>query len=144
MKWNWGTKIGLLYSGFVAFILFMVYLSFGQQYDLVTEDYYAAEINYQETIDSKSRASSLNEPLRATIEGNQLLLHFPGTTENIEGSLEAFRPSDQSKDFSKSFELVENKYAIPLQQFVKGKYYLKVHWSVAEEKYYHELSIIIP
>ena len=51
MKWNWGTKIGLFYSSFVLFILGMIFLSSQEQYDLVTEDYYAAEINFQSTID---------------------------------------------------------------------------------------------
>jgi len=144
MKWNWGTKIAIFYCSFVAFIIFLVYLSFGQQYDLVTEDYYAEEINYQHTIDSKLRAKALNNELQASIKHKQLIIHFPQKNELISGELECFRPSDQNLDFTTSIETKTGSFLIPIEKFKKGKYRLKVKWIVNEVNYYQELIVIIP
>jgi len=40
---NWGLKITLLYVGFVAMILTLVFKASGEKVDLVTKDYYAQE-----------------------------------------------------------------------------------------------------
>ena len=48
---NWGYKIMIVYLVFVAGIAVMVYNSAMQNIDLVTPDYYAKELKYQEKID---------------------------------------------------------------------------------------------
>ena len=48
---NWGYKILLVYLIFILGILFMVFKSSTQKTDLVTTDYYAKELKYQEKID---------------------------------------------------------------------------------------------
>lgn len=144
MKWNWGTKIGLLYGVFVAFTIFMVYKAFGEKYELVTEDYYAQEIKYQETINSKQRADELDKNLLISVERNQLKVLFPQQNEKIEGSITCFRPSDESKDFTVEFKTTEDFYFIPLQKFSKGKYTLKLDWKVDETSFYKEQTVIIP
>ena len=45
---NWGHKIIIVYGVFVLGTLFMVYQSTLQKFDLVQNDYYAAELKYQE------------------------------------------------------------------------------------------------
>ena len=144
MKWNWGTKIGLLYTVFVLFIIGMVYMAFNQQYDLVTEDYYAEEIAYQNTIDSKSRAEQLEGNFTTAIEGEHLKLVFPNKETDIEGNVVCFRPSDESKDFTEDFDVKNGVYKIALNKFVAGKYTLKIKWQQNDLSYYKEQVIIIP
>ena len=52
MKLNWGNWIAVAYSVFVLFIIAMVYLAFGEKWDLVAENYYEQEIQYQDKINS--------------------------------------------------------------------------------------------
>lgn len=144
MKWNWGTKIAIFYSLFISFTLFMVYSSFNQNYDLVTEDYYAQEIKYQQTIDSKNRANDLSNALQVSIIDKQLVVHFPQKEQAITGSIMVFRPSDQRKDFKETLSVSEGKHSIPLQKFSKGKYLLKVNWESKQTQFYTEQTIIIP
>ena len=144
MKLNWGTKIAALYTSFVVFILFMVYLSFGQKFDLVTEDYYAQEIAYQNTIDSKERAERLKKRLSISIDKNQLKLSFPQQTDDIKGKVLCFRPSDESKDFEEEILTKNGFFYIPLDKFIKGKYLLKVSWSSNNISYYEEQTIVLP
>ncbi|MCK5400025.1 MAG: FixH family protein, partial [Flavobacteriaceae bacterium] len=50
MKMNWGTGIVIAFIGFIAFIMFFVItMSTNKKYehDLVTEDYYKEELEYQ-------------------------------------------------------------------------------------------------
>lgn len=144
MKWNWGTKIALLYSTFIAFILFMVYMSFGQRFDLVTEDYYAEEIAYQNTIDSKERAEKLEEEVITYVENGMLRIVFPQKEAVINGEIHCFRPSDEAKDFVVKIEKHSGTFDIPLTRFVKGKYLLKINWKLKSLSYYQEKTVIIP
>jgi|SRR5690554_48173 len=145
IKWNWGTKIAILYSSFVLFMLGMVYFSFIQKYDLVTENYYAKELTFQDKIDSRERYKNLNQEMQIVIEGNMLSIIFPHLdSEIIEGEIACFRPSDIDKDFNLAINPTTNKQSIPLNKFSKGKYLLKIDWKVANQEYYTERSIIIP
>lgn len=145
MKFNWGTKIGIVYTAFVVFILGMVYMAFGEKFDLVTEDYYAQEIAFQEKIDSKNRHAALDNQLKIKVEEGNLVLYFPHEVGvKINGKINCFRPSDESKDFVEEVKSSSTKYSIPLKRFVKGKYTIKVDWKVDEKHFYDEQIIIIP
>jgi hypothetical protein len=145
MKFNWGTKIAILYIGFIGLILFMVVKSFGEKFDLVTEDYYAKEIAFQSQIDDRIRAEELDRNLVVSTTGEELSIEFPhkkGTL--VKGNINCFRPSDMKYDFEVPFEITESVYRIPLSRFISGKYRLKMHWSSEGKDYYEEKIVIIP
>lgn len=144
MKINWGTKIAIFYSSFVIFILSLVYMSFGQKFDLVTEDYYAQELKFQQKIDSKIRASKLEDVLSISIDNEVLNINFPSGSGEIQGSIHCFRPSDENKDFILQINAVNDLQQIPLSKMSKGKYLFKIDWQSNGEKYYSEQIVIIP
>ena len=51
MKLSWGHKIAATYLVFVAGMVFLVFKANNEKFDLVTKDYYGAELKYQEVID---------------------------------------------------------------------------------------------
>jgi hypothetical protein len=59
---NWGYKILFVYLAFVAGILLMVFKSSIQKRDLVTPDYYAKELKYQQRIDAVKKTQALSAP----------------------------------------------------------------------------------
>jgi len=146
MKLNWGNWIAFAYTVFVALVIFMVYLTFGEKWDLVSEDYYEQEIKYQEKIDQKSRAIKAEIKPQISIAGQKLMLNIPMSVESqetkVEGKVNFFRPSDAGKDFE--FTLKSLKESIPLEKFSKGKYLAKIEWTYQGEKYYNEQTLIIP
>lgn len=145
MKFNWGTKIALLYIGFIGLIIFMVVKSFGEKYDLVTEDYYAKEIAFQSQIDDRIRTEELDRKLIVKTTSSALEIEFPHDKNTaLKGSVNCFRPSDKSYDFVEQFEIDENLYSIPLSKFISGKYRLKMQWSSNDKDYYEEKIVIIP
>ena len=52
---NWGNKIMLSFSVFVAIIITMVVVSMKQDVFLVSEDYYDKEVKYQNQIDKMKK-----------------------------------------------------------------------------------------
>lgn len=70
-KFNWGTGLAIGMILFVSFILFLVttmLTSAKYEHDLVTEDYYAAELHYQNDIDAEQNLQRLPSP--AILEKN--------------------------------------------------------------------------
>ena len=45
---SWGIKITILYLGFVALILTLVFTCFGHKSELEYKDYYVRELKFQE------------------------------------------------------------------------------------------------
>lgn len=144
MKVNWGTKIAIFYSVFVVFILTMVYMAFGENYELVTEDYYQQELEFQEKIDKSSNAFALDDKLKIVIKDNFVVIKFPPSLSVTTGTINFFRPSDESADFDAEIELVENNQTFELSKFIKGKYLVKTDWKTASEEYFQEDIIFIP
>lgn len=144
MKISWGTKIAIFYSSFVLFIIGMVIMAFNQNYDLVTEDYYAQEIKYQERIDHQINTMDMKEKVKISLDKQELLIELPGAEDyTYQGNINCFRPSDQTKDFDVVLT-DESIQRIPLSNFIKGKYLIKLNWKAHGKSYYDEQVIIIP
>lgn len=147
IKWNWGTKIALIFVGFVGLILFMVFRSFQHNFDLEAEDYYARELAFQEAIDKKARAKELNEDVSWKIEGSQVVFYYPANmeTSGIKGRIEFNRPSDKQLD--RQTPVASNndhQQYLALDQFTSGKYKVKVDWSYQGETYLTEGTLFVP
>lgn len=145
MKLNWGNGIAFVYIAFVVLVGFMVYLTFGEKWDLVSEDYYEQEIKYQDKIDQKSAAIADEIKPQLSIDGKQLVVKIP-TDEamaQLSGTIHFFRPSDASKDFQMTLS-GEQLEKIALDRFSKGKYTAKIEWEINGKKYYNEQTLIIP
>lgn len=144
MKINWGTKIAIFYTSFVLFIIFMVVMAFSQNYDLVTEDYYAQEIAYQGRIDQQTNTNNLAEKVKISVDKQELVVKLPGAEDQtFEGTINCFRPSDETKDFDVAITNASEQ-KIPLSKFIKGKYLLKMTWQAHGKSFYDEQTIIIP
>lgn len=146
MKSNWGNWIAFAYTAFVLLIIFMVYMTFGEKWDLVSENYYEQEIKYQEKIDQKSAALADQIKPQLSIDGKNLLVSIPFENDSVEkkisGQINFFRPSDASKDFTVDFN--DEHISVALDRFSKGKYTAKVNWSIEGVDYYNEQVLIIP
>ena len=97
---SWGIKITILYIGFVVLIVTMVAMTMSQKVDLVSKDYYAQELKFQDKIDQSNRANALIEPLNWMVSNGKIEINFPKEFKNqkITGTINLFRPSDASLD----------------------------------------------
>ncbi|MBL0356996.1 MAG: FixH family protein [Chitinophagaceae bacterium] len=102
---NWGYKILFVYLAFVAGIVVMVFKSSSQKIDLVTEDYYAKELKYQDRIDAINRSNALSAPVKYEVVNQQMIISFPKefAEKKISVTVVLYCPSDDRKDITKEF-----------------------------------------
>lgn len=147
LKLSWGTRIAILYIGFVLLIALMMTLSMRQKIELVSEDYYDKELVFQDKIDEMNNANALSEKITHSITDNSFLIQFPleFKDQKVKGEVLFFRPSDSSKDFTKAIQLNANSQQnIELSSFSKGMYKMKISWKVNDTPYFSEETIVIP
>ncbi len=142
---NWGHKIILVYVVFVAGMVFLAFKSSQQNIELVTEDYYAKELLYQQKIDETKRAASLSAPVEIKFINHELTIHFPKdfATKKIVGNAVLYCPSDEKKDMNQPFIVTDSAVSIAVPDTYHGLHYVKIEWRVEEVDYYYEYKLII-
>ena len=145
MKFNWGTGITIFFLSFVVFMLFMAYKCFQTDFDLVTEDYYAKELVYQETIKKLKNEKNLDVSFFIKKSENGVAIEFPKdqAVAVITGTVQFFRPS--YKELDKYFQLANNPegtYFFKAENFQKGIYKVLVDWQSGETSYFKEEVIV--
>ncbi len=142
---NWGWKIALAFILFGVFIGVLVFRSFQENIDLVSEDYYQQELGYQQQIDKIANSKSLNIPLTFAQQAQQLVVQFPDDlTSTVEGEIQLFCPSDMRNDRLVTIALnSDQQQIIPTGKLAKGYYKVKVDWMSGDAAYFTEESIFI-
>lgn len=142
---SWGTKILIVYVAFVLGIVFMVFKSSTQNTDLVTTDYYAKELKYQDKIDEQNRTAALSAPVESSMKDGLLTISFPKdfAGKKLVGEAVLYCPSDEKKDIKKEFTLKDELLQMAIPAGSKGLYELHVSWQAAGVSYYFEKKIFI-
>jgi len=139
MKLNWGHYIIISFVLFISLMLYMVVRSYQHSNDLVTEDYYAKELRFQEVIDKKTRATALTENISWESTKGGILISYLTLTQPIEGEILFFRPSDKNKDVIFKIEMNDkNQQFLIHNSFIHGKYLIQFEWHSGKEEYYTE------
>jgi hypothetical protein len=142
---NWGTKILMVYVAFVLGIVFMVFKSSTQNTDLVTTDYYARELKYQDKIDEIKRTDALSAPVKYIIKDNALTIIFPKDFigKKLVGEAVLYCPSNEKKDIKKEFTILDENLELAIPAGSKGLYELHISWQDGGVTYYFEKKIFI-
>jgi len=143
MKINWGYKILFVYLAFVLGIIFLVYKASQEKFDLVTPNYYDAELKFQNVINDKERVAELSAAPKISHSVNNIRIQFPieFLNKKLEGELYLYRPSDASKDFRQKFETDQNFIEIQLERNFAGSYVVKLSWKTDGKTFYNEQRI---
>ncbi|MGR3808997.1 FixH family protein [Jiulongibacter sp. NS-SX5] len=142
---NWGKKIALAYSGFVVFMVGLVYLCI-QQKDifLVTPDYYKEELAYQEKIDGMNNVAALSTELEFNYSDNGIVVKFPEECLESTGQLTLYRPSDAGKDVILPFKLANNTtLPVSTSKLDRGLWKVKLDWTQNGKTYYTEQKLTL-
>lgn len=139
---SWGTGITLAFAGFVAFILFLVYSTTLQNIDLVAEDYYQQEIEYQNVIDQANNYDALAGKLMVKETATDIHFEFPhDSLAIIKGTLTFFRPSSKLDDVS--FSVKSKNVSVSKKQLLSGSYLIKAKWLSGGKTYFKEQHIFV-
>lgn len=147
MKLNWGTGIVLAFIGFIGFIMyFIISLNTNSKYDydLVTDDYYKEELEFQKDIDKEKNANTLktNVTWKKTPEG--IVIIFPESLKinSITGKVFLYRPSNKQFDFETAISLSNHNLLIPDKRLLDGRWNIKVDWQYNGKSYLYKKEIV--
>lgn len=146
MTFNWGHKVTLGFLAFAGMIIYLVFQSMHTHYDLVSNEYYKEELQYQQVIDGTSRANQLSSQTTVTQAGNQLIIQLPVEMQQKEvtGSLLFYSADNAKKD--KKIALQMNDQAIQIidsRAFIPGSYTVKISWESNGKQYFSEVPAVI-
>ncbi len=142
---SWGHKITILYLSFVALIVTLVVLCFGQKVELESKDYYAQELKFQNKIDAIDNEKKLNKTITHNIYPTEIVLTADSslTTNNFEGTINFFRPSDSSKDVKLKMKFINHQQVITTSQLIHGVYKMQLSWINNGINYFKEEIVFI-
>tara|TARA_R110002050_G_scaffold300276_1_gene468448 strand:+ start:18388 stop:18834 length:447 start_codon:yes stop_codon:yes gene_type:complete len=146
MKFNWGTGIVLAFIGFISFIMyFIITMNVDKKYshDLVSEDYYADELAYQDDINKLTNANNLNQNISYKKSAEGLIINFPDDIDykKITGKVFLYRPSNKQLDFDTAISLSKPYLLIPDNRLVDGRWNIKIDWKLNNQSYLYKETI---
>ena len=148
MRINWGTGIVIAFIAFMAFVLyFVINLTTNDKYsnyDLVTEDYYQQELQYQNTIEREKNSKKLEKDVEWFKTRKGIKIKFPEgfDHENIKGKVFLYRPSNKQLDFEIPISLSDQNLLIPDERLLGGRWNLYVNWSYDNIEYLYKDALI--
>lgn len=146
MKLNWGTGIVITLTLFASLMSFMVYRAMQQDFDLVSENYYQEELEYQEVIDRKKNGLMLNEPAKIIREEGGIFLILPTDLQAQKKDIEVHMYYELEADGDFRFSLQnshETRFEIPFTEFLNGKWIARVTVYTADKEYYFDPEIVL-
>lgn len=146
-KWNWGSALALSLALFAGGMVYVMVTASSQNFDLVTRDYYAAELAYQEKIDQRERALALGEPCEIEITPEGVMLNFPEALEGKKANLRVHMYSPVEADLD--FVIEEENWAVanfelPFEKLSRGKWIAKIDLESEGKRYYFEPELTMP
>ncbi|MGB7786780.1 MAG: FixH family protein [Salinimicrobium sp.] len=146
MKISWGTGLVLAIISFISFIMFFVITMSTDKaysYDLVTEEYYKTELEFQQQLDKENNASKLSENISIERTEEGLVINFPQELDfsKIEGTMFLYRPSNKQLDNDIPLSLSSHQLLVPDSSLVGGRWNITVDWTYDGEAYFFKNEI---
>src|SRR5690606_23456427 len=147
MKINWGTGIVLAFIAFISFIMyFVISMNVNEKYDhdLVIENYYQQELEFQNDINKQQKGNDLAENITYSKTDEGIVITFPEAFEPnlITGNVFLYRPSNKQFDFEMPISLSEHTLLIPDERLLDGRWNIKVDWQYDGNSYVFKKEII--
>ena len=139
---NWGNSITLAFVLFAAFIGYMVVRAFQEDFDLVAEDYYALEINYEQKLNKLSNAAEAGKSVLVKQMQDEIFLTFPD--KETTGSIHFYHPS--KKIYDRTFDISLNSdqiQKIDRSELILGNYRVNITWQTDNQEFYQQSNIYI-
>jgi hypothetical protein len=149
MKFTWAHAAILIPILIVVVFtsVLIVSMSEDRQEQLVTEDYYAKELDYQSEIDNTENALGKGAVIEFQQEGSNFHLQLTGDFSPTEcaGTVHFFRPSNEKLDVEIPLQLDSNGVqVIEGSTFQSGRYQIQINWELEGANYYLEKNVFIP
>jgi hypothetical protein len=130
---NWGKGIVIALTLFIGFISFLVVKIMSQDVDLVSEDYYKQEIDYEARIQKEQNGLNNAAKIELIDQEAYVVVQLPDSSSLTNVVLNLKRPNDEKLD--KSFKIEGTKtFMLPKSSLEKGKYELTIEYTINGEE----------
>lgn len=111
--------------------------------DMVTDNYYSKEMNYEARVEQIRRSRALEYPVEIIYEdqNQRLIITFPAMflPDSIKGDIHIYRPSDAGMDNHYAIAISEKgSQTISTRQMAKGRWRVNVAWRVGRVEFFDE------
>jgi len=143
MSINWGTKIAILYIGFVVLILSLVIATTFQKTSLVSENYYHDETIFQQRINAMQATESMHDSILVHADANKVNLDFPKQFDGkaVTGSVHFYAPANEDADRIIALNTNNSSVVVERNKLAKARYEVQVSWTVSGKEYYESLPL---
>ncbi|RIV17720.1 nitrogen fixation protein FixH [Fibrisoma montanum] len=141
---NWGKSIVLTFILFAGFIGSLVFLMSRQRVDLVRDDYYQDELNFQRQINRISNTARLSGAASMTYQRalQQVVFTLPASVR--QGNVTFYRPADRRLDFTVPIAAnAMSRQTVSTAPLAKGYWRVQLTWSDGEQEYYAEKELYL-
>ena len=113
-------------------------------HDLVTEEYYAKEMAYQEEIDAETNTNNLATKIVSVKTDQGWQITFPEELEpsKIKGEMFLYRPSNQKLDFNSPMNLSGHNLLIPDNNLIGGRWNITLDWTYEGKDFMYKEEIV--
>jgi len=146
MKFNWGTGIFIVIVVFMAACIAFFIFASRQENTLVESDYYAKGLRYEEVLQKIRNTAALQQPPLIQLRKESLVIKYPLELKGniVKGTVYFYRPSEKKFDqfITLAFDTAMIQQ-IPVVLLHKGKYIVKLDWTMKNKPYYFEKEISV-
>jgi nitrogen fixation protein FixH len=144
MKINWGTGIAIFYSSFVLIMILMVVKASRTEINMVQENYYDQDLNYEAFRKSRQNGQSDLASIEYISGAQEVIILFDETSKSVTGNIKLYRPSDNLQDKNLTIKADQNnKVIVPVSELSRGYWKIQVQWESDGRQYYKEQAFIL-
>ncbi len=138
---NWGKGLALALIAFAGMMTWFVIKATQNPMPLVTEDYYGAELKFQQRINEQARTKALSAPVAIALTRTSLHLDLPAEMQgrNVAGTLTLLRPNDPRADRTITLPAsMSGFFSMQDMDLLPGRYNALLEWQADGLTYYTE------
>lgn len=143
--WGWGIALAILLGA--GALIFLVIKSSQVPYDMVMEDYYEEEMDYEDKIRAQKRFDALPSPFEIFQNEDVVILQFPLeclNTSITDAELKLYRPASKQGDIIIPFELDKDaQIMINKEELQEGNYMLRGNWYMDDIRYAIDTHVFV-
>lgn len=141
---NWGHKIAIVYTLFAGSMVGMLLLSTTYDHELVTEDYYVKELEFQGKIDAATNLvqAAFDADVKLIDGKLKLLFNQLPTSKIVAGEVKFYKPDNEKMDETHPIVMEAGAREMILPSEGKsGRYKVQVSFEIDETAYFKEVEI---
>jgi nitrogen fixation protein FixH len=136
---SWSTGITLFFILFAGSMTTAVIATTKYTPQLVQQDYYALDVEYQAHLEKKQRTAALSAPPTVLVDATnqQVMVTLPAGMTATAGKLNYYRSATTRDDITISIDQSMNRIILPAQRLKSGRWHLTLDWTDQHQLTYY-------